>query len=83
MRALVGSSRSSAAGSTPLRPASGGGRSGGTEAAQGWRSAAAVDLLDRVTANLVALEDRRADEFRTLRQALAYCWSVVVRPIRG
>jgi GTP1/Obg family GTP-binding protein len=39
---------------------------------------AAVDLVDRVTTNLEGMTDRRSDEFRTLRQALAYCWSVVV-----
>jgi len=39
---------------------------------------AGVDLVDRVTANLERMSDRRSDEFRTLRQALAYCWSVVV-----
>jgi hypothetical protein len=46
---------------------------------------AAVDLLDRVTDNLAASSDRRSDEFRTLRQALGYCWSVVVAadPERG
>jgi hypothetical protein len=42
-------------------------------------------VVDRVTENLAALEDRRSDEFRTLRQALAYCWSVIVvaAPERG
>jgi hypothetical protein len=39
---------------------------------------AAVDLVDHVTTNLSHVPDRRSDEFRTLRQALAYCWSVVV-----
>lgn len=39
---------------------------------------AAVDLVDQVTANLERMPDRRSDEFRTLRQGLAYCWSVVV-----
>jgi hypothetical protein len=38
----------------------------------------AVDIIERATANLAALDDRRSDEVRTLRQALAYCWSVVV-----
>jgi hypothetical protein len=38
----------------------------------------AVELVDAVTANLANMPDRRSDEFRTLRQALAYCWSVVV-----
>ncbi|OFW59267.1 MAG: hypothetical protein A2133_04910 [Actinobacteria bacterium RBG_16_64_13] len=41
-------------------------------------SHAAVDVIDQVTANLEGMPVRRTDEFRTLRQALAYCWSVVV-----
>jgi hypothetical protein len=39
---------------------------------------AAIDLVDLVTANLTHIRERRSDEFRTLRQGLAYCWSVVV-----
>ena len=39
---------------------------------------AAVDLIDRVTLHLTALSNRRSEEVRTLRQTLAYCWSVVV-----
>jgi len=38
----------------------------------------AVDVVEKATANLAARADRRSDEVRTLRQALAYCWSVVV-----
>jgi hypothetical protein len=41
-------------------------------------AAGAVEIVDRVTASLAASRERRSDEFRTLRQALAYCWSVVV-----
>jgi hypothetical protein len=37
----------------------------------------AVDVVDRVTTLLTRMEERRSDEFRVLRQALAYCWSVV------
>ena len=44
----------------------------------GEAGAAAVAIVDRVTANLAASPDRRSAEFKTLRQALAYCWSVVV-----
>lgn len=45
----------------------------------------AVDLIDRVTSSLAAAADRRSAEFRTLRQALAYCWSVVAAaaPVPG
>jgi hypothetical protein len=39
---------------------------------------AAIDLVGTVTSNLESLDDRRSDEFRTLRQSLGYCWSVVV-----
>lgn len=44
-----------------------------------------VALLDRVTATLPAAEDRRSDAFRTLRQALGYCWSVAIAadPVEG
>ena len=44
----------------------------------GEAASTAVEIVDRVTANLEAAGDRRSDEFRTLRQALGYCWSVVV-----
>lgn len=45
----------------------------------------AVDVVDRVTSSLATAADRRSDEFRTLRQALAYCWSVVAAaaPVLG
>jgi hypothetical protein len=39
---------------------------------------AAVDLVDEVTSLFEGTRERRSDEFRVLRQALAYCWSVVV-----
>jgi hypothetical protein len=35
-------------------------------------------LLDGITASLPGAADRRTAEFRTLRQALGYCWSVAV-----
>jgi hypothetical protein len=38
----------------------------------------AIDVVDGATHNLALLDDRRSDEVRTLRQALAYCWSVVI-----
>ncbi len=46
---------------------------------------AAIDVVDAATLNLIELDDRRSDEARTLRQALAYCWSVVVaaEPVYG
>lgn len=37
---------------------------------------AALDLLDDITATIPDARDRRSDEFRALRQALGYCWSV-------
>jgi hypothetical protein len=35
-------------------------------------------LLDRVTAGLEDVEDRRSDACRALRKGLGYCWSVAV-----
>ena len=37
-----------------------------------------LDLLDRITASIAGVEDRRSDEFRALRKGLGYCWSVAV-----
>jgi hypothetical protein len=36
-----------------------------------------VEVLDRVTQSILGSTDRRTDEFRALRQAMGYCWSVV------
>jgi hypothetical protein len=38
----------------------------------------ALELLDEVTASIPKAPDRGSHEFRTLRQALGYCWSVAV-----
>lgn len=35
-------------------------------------------ILDRITEAIARSGDRRSDPFRTLRQGLAYCWSVAV-----
>src|SRR5512139_3611313 len=37
-----------------------------------------LKLLDAITASIVRETDRRAEDFKTLRQALGYCWSVAV-----
>ena len=37
-----------------------------------------LNILDRITGNLAASSDRRSEGYRTLRQGLAYCWSVAV-----
>ncbi|HNS52527.1 MAG TPA: hypothetical protein PKO09_15280 [Anaerolineae bacterium] len=37
-----------------------------------------LDILDDITASISARVDRRCEEFRILRQALGYCWSVAV-----
>jgi hypothetical protein len=37
-----------------------------------------LQILDRITASIGEIEDRRSDEFRALRKGLAYCWSVAV-----
>lgn len=44
----------------------------------GEAASTAVEIVDRVIARLEAAGDRHSDESRTLRQALGYCWSVVV-----
>jgi hypothetical protein len=48
-------------------------------------AAQAVSIVDRVMTRYVASNDRRSEESRTLRQALGYCWSVVIvsDPERG
>jgi hypothetical protein len=48
-------------------------------------ASAAIRLVDAATASLVAEPDRRRDDVRVLRKALAYAWSVVVaaRPEEG
>jgi hypothetical protein len=35
-------------------------------------------ILDSITALFQQVQDRRSDEFKTLRKALGYCWSVAV-----
>jgi hypothetical protein len=35
-------------------------------------------ILDAITGSLQHADDRRSDDFKTLRQALGYCWSVAV-----
>ena len=44
-----------------------------------------LTVLDVVTASLAAATERRSDDFKVLRQALGYCWSVAVAasPTRG
>ncbi len=37
-----------------------------------------LKLLDTITRSIVREPDRRAEDFKTLRQALGYCWSVAV-----
>jgi hypothetical protein len=39
---------------------------------------AVLRILDEITAAIVQLADRKSDAFKTLRQGLAYCWSVAV-----
>ncbi len=41
-------------------------------------AAATLHILDAITASIPHTADRRSDAFKTLRQGLAYCWSVVV-----
>ncbi|MBN2470527.1 MAG: hypothetical protein JXN59_07375 [Anaerolineae bacterium] len=48
-------------------------------------AAAALALLDRITASILAEPERRQADFLALRKGLAYCWSVAVAadPERG
>ncbi|MBI5566304.1 MAG: hypothetical protein HY870_15505 [Chloroflexi bacterium] len=45
----------------------------------------ALSYLDRITAAIAAATDRRAEDYKVLRQGLGYCWSVIVvaRPSSG
>ena len=37
-----------------------------------------LSILNEITTSMLAVEDRKNDAFKTLRQGLAYCWSVAV-----
>jgi hypothetical protein len=37
-----------------------------------------LQILDEITTALTAVQNRRDDDFKVLRQGLAYCWSVAV-----
>ena len=37
-----------------------------------------LKILDRITASIPMVEDRKSDEFKALRKGLGYCWSVAV-----
>ncbi len=37
-----------------------------------------LKILDKITASLQKVEDRKSEEFRVLRKGLGYCWSVAV-----
>jgi hypothetical protein len=41
-------------------------------------AAAALCVLDAITASIPRATDRKGEAFRTLRQGLGYCWSVAV-----
>jgi hypothetical protein len=42
-----------------------------------------LKLLDTITTSIVREKDRKAEDFKTLRQALGYCWSVAVVALPG
>jgi hypothetical protein len=46
---------------------------------------ATLRLLDGITASMLRAQDRSDEAFRTLRQGMAYCWSVAVAasPVQG
>jgi hypothetical protein len=37
-----------------------------------------LKLLDTITTSIIREKDRKSEDFKTLRQALGYCWSVAV-----
>lgn len=39
---------------------------------------AVLEILDGITSSIERMEQRKSDDFRTLRKGLAYCWSVAV-----
>lgn len=40
-------------------------------------------ILDRITASVKTVEDRRSEDFRALRKGLGYCWSVAAAAFPG
>ncbi len=45
---------------------------------QRTHAAKVLRILDTITSSLALAQNRRTDEYRTLRQGLGYCWSVAV-----
>ena len=45
---------------------------------QAKHARAVLRILDRITASLRKIENRKSEDFLTLRQGLGYCWSVAV-----
>jgi len=45
---------------------------------QAKHARAALRILDKITASLRKVENRKSKDFLTLRQGLGYCWSVAV-----
>ena len=41
-------------------------------------ASAVLEILDAITTAILSVEERRDPDFRVLRQALGYCWSVAV-----
>jgi hypothetical protein len=52
---------------------------------QARHARAVLRILDRITASRVRAQDRRSEDFLTLRKGLGYCWSVAVAasPVEG
>jgi hypothetical protein len=44
-----------------------------------------LTILDGITSRFLRIQDRKSNEFKALRQGLAYCWSVAVaaHPVQG
>lgn len=52
---------------------------------QAQNASAVLGILDRITASIEQLKDRRNEDFLALRKGLGYCWSVAVvaLPLKG
>lgn len=44
---------------------------------------AVLEILDQITASLDQIDNRRSEDFLTLRKGLGYCWSVAVVALPG
>lgn len=46
-------------------------------------ASAVLEILGQITASMVVVADRKSPDFRVLRRAMGYCWSVAVAALPG